>query len=94
MVKFEKSGFLGSDEFVETASKKIENRKDLSDINASQRRSIPKSLKFYSENYSDRNSAIINAYKSGGYSMKEVGKYFGLSCSMVSRVLKNSKFKT
>ncbi len=86
--------FLGSDEFVETTSKKIENRKDLSDIPASQRRSIPKPLKFYSENYSDRNSAIISAYKSGGYSMKEVGEYFGLSYSMVSRVLKNSKFKT
>jgi len=86
--------FLGSDEFVEKTSQKIESEKDLSDIPASQRRSIPKSLKFYSGNCSNRNAAIISAYKSGGYSMKEVGEYFGLSGSMVSRVLKNSKFKT
>jgi len=86
--------FLGSDEFVERTSQKIKNGIDLSDIPASQRRSIPKPLKYYRENHSDRNAAIISAYKSEGYSMKEVGEYFGLSCSMVSRVLKYSKFKT
>ena len=47
------------------------------------------------DNISDRNTAIISAYKiSGGYSMKEIGGYFGVSYAMVSRILKGSKFKT
>ena len=72
----------------------IDADKDLRDIPASQRRSIPKPLKYYGDNMSDRNTGIISAYKSGGYSMKEIGEYFGLSYSMVSRILKNSRFKT
>ncbi|MCK5121593.1 MAG: transposase [Methylococcales bacterium] len=86
--------FLGSDAFVKQTSRMIDADKDLRDIPASQRRSIPKPLKYYGDNMSDRNTGIISAYKSGGYSMKEIGEYFGLSYSMVSRILKNSRFKT
>ena len=73
---------------------RVDESKDLRDIPASKRRSIPKSLKYYGDNMPNRNAAIINAYKSGGYSMKHVGEYFGLSYSMVSRIIKDSKFKT
>ena len=86
--------FLGSDAFVERTSRMIDNDKDLSDIPASQRRSVPKSLEYYGDNSPNRNTAIVSAYKSGGYSMKEIGEYFGLSYSMVSRILKDSRFKT
>jgi hypothetical protein len=86
--------FLGSDAFVERISQQIDDSKDLREIPASQRRSIPKSLEYYSVNMPNRNAAIIGAYKSGGYSMKEVGEYFGLSYSMVSRIIKDSKLKT
>ncbi|MEE9344565.1 MAG: transposase [Methylococcales bacterium] len=86
--------FLGGDAFVERTSRMIDNDKDLSDIPASQRRSIPRSLQYYADNIPGRNTAIISAYKSGGYSMKEIGEYFGLSYSMVSRILKDSRFKT
>ena len=86
--------FLGGDAFVERTSRMIDNDKDLSDIPATQRRSVPKPLQYYGDNIPDRNTAIISAYKSGGYSMKEIGGYFGLSYSMVSRILKGSRFKT
>jgi len=39
----------------------------------------------------------VNAYQSGGYSMKEVGAYFGVHYSSVSKIIKqaeNSQFKT
>jgi hypothetical protein len=85
--------FLGSDAFVERTSRKIDENKDLRDIPASQRRSIPKPLEYYGENMPDRNAAIISAYSSGGYSMKEIGEYFGLSYLMVSRILKTSQAK-
>ena len=85
--------FLGSDAFVERISQQIDESKDLRDIPASQRRSLPKSLEYYGDNMPSRNAAIISAYKSGGYSMKEVGEYFDLSYSMVSRIIKDSRFK-
>ena len=39
------------------------------------------------QNYSDRNTAIALAYQSGGYSMEEIGIFFGLHYSWVSRVI-------
>jgi len=44
-----------------------------------------------------RNEGIIAAYRSGGYSMKEIGDHFGVHYSSVSKIIKiadNSKFKT
>ncbi|HHI94512.1 MAG TPA: helix-turn-helix domain-containing protein [Gammaproteobacteria bacterium] len=44
-----------------------------------------------------RNEGIIQAYASGGYSMKETGEHFGLHYSQVSRIIKgfrNAKCKT
>ena len=86
--------FLGSETFIERISQQIDESKDLRDIPATQRRSVPKSLEYYGDNMPSRNAAIISAYKSGGYSMREVGEYFGLSYSMVSRIIKDSRFKT
>ncbi|CAH1386798.1 addiction module toxin RelE [Candidatus Nitrotoga sp. M5] len=86
--------FLGSDVFVARISQQIDGSKDLRDIPASQRRSISKPLKYYGDKIKNRNAAITCAYKSGGYSMKEVGEYFGLSYSMVRRIIKDSIFKT
>jgi REP element-mobilizing transposase RayT len=93
-LKLKNQVFLGSDTFIENISQQIDESKDLRDIPASQRRGIPKSLEYYGDNMPSRNAAIISAYKSGGYSMKEVGEYFGLSYSMVSRIVKDSKFRT
>jgi putative transposase len=45
----------------------------------------------------DRDTAIVAAYRSGGYNMKAIGDHFGLHYSMVSRIVKramDSKFKT
>ena len=93
MVKLKNKIILGADAFVERTSRMIDNDKDLSDIPTSQRWSVPRPLQYYGDNIPDRNIAIISAYKSGGYSMKEIGEYFGLSYSMASRILKNSRFK-
>lgn len=42
----------------------------------------------------DRNSAIIAADGSGAYSMKEIGDYFGLHYSRVSRIVRGARGKT
>ena len=38
--------------------------------------------------------AIVTAYESGGYTLKELGNYLGLRYSMVSGVKKDHKSKT
>jgi len=86
--------FLGTDKFVEHGLKLIDDYKDLSEVPRIQRRSPKRSLVYYAETSTSRNDAIMRAYKSGGYTMNEVGEFFGLGYSMVSRIVRNSQFKT
>ena len=92
--QLKKQIFLGDDKFVETMLSLIESEKELSEIPASQRRAVPKELSYYAKKYKGRNEAIISAYESGGYSLKEVGDYFKLHYSTVSGIVKSHKFKT
>ena len=80
--------FLGSDNFVEEMQCNIKQDKDLSEIPRSQKRKVAKPLSYYENKYSERNGSIIKAYESGGYSMKEIGDYFDLHYSRVSRIVK------
>ena len=88
--------FLGSEDFVLDLQYKIESDKDLSEIPRSQRREKARSLDYYAKHASNRNEAMITAYAGGGYSMKQIGDYFGLHYSRVSRVINhgNAKHKT
>ena len=72
---------------------KIDLDVNLSEVPSSQKRQVAKPLSYYDKKYSDRDIAILNAYASGGYSMKEVGDYFKLHYSRVSRIVK-AKGKT
>jgi putative transposase len=85
--------YLGSDEFVEEMQRKISPEADLSEIPSSQKRQVSKPISYYEKRFSDRDSALINAYACGGYSMKEIGDYFKLHYSRVSRIVK-AKGKT
>jgi len=51
------------------------------------------SLKDYQIQSKTRNEAIIKAYQSGGYTMKEIGGYFKIHYSSVSRIVAASKNK-
>jgi REP element-mobilizing transposase RayT len=86
--------YLGGDEFVEQMQSLIDGDKDLHEIPSSQRRPLPGTLKDYESSNQDRNSAICKAYGSGGYTLKEIGDYFGLHYSTVSGIIKNHKSKT
>ncbi len=81
--------FLGTEKFVEDMQRKISSETTLSEIPATQKRKPPKQLSFYKQNYPDRNTAIALAYQSGGYSMEEIGIFFGLHYSWVSRVIRD-----
>lgn len=86
--------FLGSDAFVERGLNMIEPDIDLDEIPKIQRRMVPRSLQDISETRHTRNHAIVAAFNSGGYTMKQIGNYFGISYSMVSKIIKKSPFKT
>ena len=86
--------YLGGESFVEKMQSIIDSDKELSEIPLSQRRPVPKELDYYKLKFSDRNIAIVNAYKSGGYTLKEIGDYFDLHYSTVSGILRNHKSKT
>lgn len=81
--------YLGTEKFVEEMQSKISPETTLSEIPATQKRKPPKQLSYYKQKYPERNTAIAFAYHSGGYSMEEVGDYFGLHYSRVSRVIRD-----
>jgi len=89
--------FLGTDQYVDAIQTKLKLKQALSEIPKVQRSKVAKPLDYYLNKCKDRNQAIVNAYQSGGYSMKEVGAYFGVHYSSVSKIIKqaeNSQFKT
>jgi hypothetical protein len=86
--------YLGGKQFDEGMQSLIDGEKELSEIPVSQRRPLAKPLATYEKHAMDRNSEIVAAYESGGYTLKELGEYFGLHYSTVSGILKNHKSKT
>ena len=86
--------FLGNDSFIERGLAIVDESKKSAEVPRRQKRSLGLSLECYQKNHSSRNEAIVESYKSGRYTMKEIGSYFGLSYSMVSRIVKDSKLKT
>lgn len=86
--------YLGSEEFIEKIQAHIDIDQQLSEIPASQRRPVPKSLGYYKQQYRTRNLAIIEAYQSGGYTLKQIGNHFGLHYSTVSGIVRHHKSKT
>ena len=83
--------YLGSESFVVRMQQLIEADKDLSEIPVSQRRAVPKPLDWYASHVIDRDDAIRLAYNSGGYSMREIGHFFGLHDSRVSKILNSGE---
>ena len=85
---------MGDDGFVEKMQDKLKRDTDLSEIPLAQRRSVAKPLAYYTNRYQDRDRAICEAYSSGAYSMKQIGKQVGLHYSRVSRIIRKAKNKT
>lgn len=84
--------FLGNDDFV-AKYQQVANKQfgDLKEIPNKQRRSPPLTLQQYQAQATSRNKAIVNAYQSGGYTLKNIGEYFNLHYSQVSRIISKNK---
>ena len=84
--------YIGSDQFIESMLKKaVQDNKSLEDVPLMQRRVMPKMLEVYREQSNSRNEAIRAAFNSGGYTMKQIGSFFDLHYTSVSRIVNSTK---
>lgn len=79
--------FLGSDAFVDSMRRKVPADGDLREVPQARARPAAKPLFHYARAYADRDSAIAAAYASGGYTLKDIGDYFGLHYSRISKIV-------
>jgi REP element-mobilizing transposase RayT len=80
--------FLGSEDFVEAMRGKVPKDRDLREIPQAKSREQAKTIAHYSRRCETRNEAIIAAYASGGHTMRQIGDYFGLHYSRVSKIIR------
>lgn len=90
---------LGDEKFVSKMQCLIDPDKSLDEVPRNQKRKVARALEAYEKMVSSRDEAIYNAFMSGGYKIKEIGEYFGLHYSSVSKIIKRmeltySRFKT
>lgn len=86
--------YLGNKQFIGKMQSFRDVGQELNEIPSSQRRPKPIELEYYEILSQDRNAAMVKAYQSGGYTMKEIGYHFGVHYSTVSGIVKNHKSKT
>ena len=80
--------YFGSDEFVDDMQCKINPDQSLKDIPKPQKNCPIKPLNYYKERIKNRNRAMAEAYRSGHYTLYEIGDEFGVSYATVSRAVK------
>lgn len=79
--------FYGSDPFVERMVKELVEPAELTEYDRRQRTALVKPLAWYAERY-DRNEALARAWKTGQYTLKQLGEHFGLHYASVSRLVR------
>jgi REP element-mobilizing transposase RayT len=80
--------YLGSERFVEQMQARIGPDRPLEEVPLNQKRPPARPLANYAERYEERDRAMAEAYRSGAYSMREIGVYFGVGRMTVSRAVK------
>ena len=79
-------------EFVEKYQSILDEQTgDLSEIPLKQRSTTPQSLVQYELEANSKYETIAKVYQSGGYTQKQVGDFFGLHYSKISRIVAKHK---
>ena len=79
--------FLGSDRSVESMRRTLPQDRDLREVPQAKRRPIAKPLTQYAHDHPQRNDAIVAAFRGGGYTLRDIGDFFGIHYSRVSRIV-------
>ena len=82
--------FLGDDEFVEAMQCKLPDSFSKRGIPKVQLSVVKRPLSWFSQKYKRRDEVIIMAYKSGHYTQEEIGEYYGISHTTVSRIVRQA----
>ena len=83
--------YLGDDHFVDQMQARLQEPEALVEVPQVQRRPSAQPLSAYDSAYSDAYTAMVAAYRSGGYTMKAVADYFGVHYSTVSRAVRRAE---
>lgn len=83
--------YLGDEHFLMEMQKAMDQQADLSEIPRAQRRPPAESPGYYEEKYQDRKRGMVEAYRSGDYTMKEIAEYFNVHYSTVSRAINKTE---
>lgn len=84
--------YLGSEGFAQDLAAEP-GEEGLEEVPRAQRRPAPPALADLADAY-PRDEAIARAYASGGYTLREIGAFFGLHYSRVSRIARQAQGKT
>jgi hypothetical protein len=68
--------------------RKVPRGRDLREVAQAKRRPRAQPLEDYARVHPGRNRAIAAAYASGGYTMQQIGDYFGIHYSRVSKIVR------
>ena len=68
--------------------RKVPSGRDLCEVPQSKPRPQAQPLEDYARAHPERNRAIAAAYASGGYTMQQIGDYFGIHYSRVSKIVR------
>ena len=68
--------------------RKVPKDRDLREVPQAKRRPVPRPLPEYDRAHAERDQAIKAAYASGGYTMQQIGDYFGLHHSRISKIVR------
>jgi REP element-mobilizing transposase RayT len=83
--------FLGDDDFVNDMQCKLSPEQSLKDIPKKQKQAPVKPLNYFAERCETRDEGMAQAYRSGHYTLAQVGEYFGVSYATVSRAVKQAE---
>lgn len=80
--------FLGDEQFVLRMQAQRQPGKNDVQIPSKQRRPLPLSLQDIERQSANRNSAIVTAYATGGYSYQQIANHFGLHFTTVGKIVR------
>ncbi len=80
--------YLGDDTFVRNAQAMIGKRNDILETPAGQRIAPKQALPTYNDQFPNKREAMVRAFLDGHYTMKEIGIFFNVHYSTVSRWVK------
>lgn len=83
--------YLGDNDFIKQAQQYLEKEHDDIQIPQILKRPPAEPLNYYENRANDRDSAILAAYASGGYSYQQIGEHFGMHFTTVDRIVREKR---